>query len=166
MSESATPPANPTDAQVGYQAAVALWVGEANLVWTKFNAFLVANSIVLAIYGLTLGSARVSRAFAIGLPVAGLVLCLVWWAQTKRGFDYFTYWILSARELEEEGLSAQVKTAARGGSFGAGKPVSITIDGKARDLRMSWVSRALKSSIGAYAVIAVFAALYIVMLFD
>jgi ABC-type sulfate transport system permease subunit len=108
----------------------------------------------------------VSRAFAIGLPVAGLVLCLVWWAQTKRGFDYFTYWILSARELEEEGLSAQVKTAARGGSFGAGKPVSITIDGKARDLRMSRVSRALKSSIGAYAVIAVFAALYIVILFD
>ncbi|EOD64988.1 hypothetical protein [Amycolatopsis vancoresmycina] len=166
MSESVTPPANPTDAQVGYQVAVSLWVSEGNLVWAKFNAFLVANSIVLAIYGLTLGSAKVSGAFAVGLPIAGLLLCLVWWMQTKRGFDYFTYWILAARELEEAALSAQVKTVARGGSFGSGESVSLTIDGKARSLRMSRVSRAIKASVGAYAVIVVFAALYVVMLFD
>src|SRR5262249_14888563 len=130
MNESATPAANPTDAQAGYQAAVALWVYEGNLVWAKFNALLVANSIVLAIYGLALGAAKVSRAFIICLPLAGIVLCLVWWAQTKRGFDYFTYWILSARELEESCLSEQVQTVARGGLFGAGRPVSMAIDGK------------------------------------
>jgi hypothetical protein len=164
MSESAEPAVNPTDAQVGYQAAVSLWVSEGNLVWAKFNAFLVANSIVLAIYGLALGTPKISRAFVIGLPVAGIVLCLVWWAQTKRGFDYFTYWILSARELEETCLSEQVQTAARGGAFGTGHPVSLSIDGKVREFRMSRVSRALKASIGAYVVITVFAVLYILML--
>lgn len=164
MSESVTPAANPTDAQVGYQAAVSLWVSEGNLVWAKFNAFLVANSIVLAIFGLALGTAKVSHAFVIGLPVAGLILCLVWWAQTKRGFDYFTYWILSARELEETCLGEQVRTAARGGDFGAGRPVSLSIGGKTQEIRMSRASRALKASIGAYLVIAVFAVLYVLML--
>jgi hypothetical protein len=110
------------------------------------------------------GTAKVPRTFVIALPIAGILLCLVWWVQTQRGFDYFTYWILSARELEESCLSEQVRTVSRGGSFGAGHPVSMAIDGKARNLRMSWVGRTLKASIAAYAVIAVFAALYVIML--
>ncbi|WP_435156064.1 RipA family octameric membrane protein [Amycolatopsis sacchari] len=166
MTEPGASTVNPTDAQVGYQAAVSLWASEGNMVWAKFNALLVANSIVLAIYGLALGSAKVSRAFIIGLPIAGIVLCMVWWTQTKRGFDYFAYWISSARELEESCLSSRVKTITRGGSFAEGRPVSVTVNGRSREFRMSRSSRLLKANLGAYAVIGVFAALYVVMLFN
>ena len=42
----------PEDLRLGYQSAIALWTYEGNLVWSKFNAMLVANSVVAAIIGL------------------------------------------------------------------------------------------------------------------
>jgi len=37
------------NAKVGYQVAIELWIYEGELVWSKFNVMLVANSIVLAL---------------------------------------------------------------------------------------------------------------------
>src|SRR5690349_10694594 len=84
---SPDPDPNPADIQIGYQAAVALWIYEGNLIWSKFNALLVANSIVLAVFGLSLGSSRLPQPFTIGLPIAGIILCAAWAILTKRGFD-------------------------------------------------------------------------------
>ena len=41
------------NARVGYQVAVSLWIHEGELIWSKFNALLVANSIILAAIGVT-----------------------------------------------------------------------------------------------------------------
>jgi len=44
------------DARIDYQVATTLWTYEGQLVWSKFNAMLVANSIVLAVIGLGISS--------------------------------------------------------------------------------------------------------------
>ena len=164
MSGSPQTPPSPSDVQIGYQAAVALWAYEGNLIWAKFNAFLVANSVILAIYGLALGSSKLPAVISYGLPVVGLVLCTVWGVLTKRGFDNYLYWIFSARELEEQYLPPEVVTTERGGIFADGHPVTFKIGGASRTLRMSRVSRWMTASRGAYLSIGAFAVLYLALL--
>lgn len=48
------------NARVGYQVATNLWVYEGTTIWSKFNALLVANSIILAMVGLSFRPVRSS----------------------------------------------------------------------------------------------------------
>jgi len=152
------------NARVGYQAATMLWTYEGELVWSKFNAMLVANSIILAIIGLIITSQRELPVFSIGMPIAGLILCLLWFLATKRGFDSYIYWILSARELEEQHLSDPVKTVCRGGDLADGRKIQLTINGKKKDYQMSWFGRLLRVEWVSYLVIALFAVMYILVM--
>jgi hypothetical protein len=110
--------------------------------WSRYNAMLVANSVILAAIGLTGDATERSFALDVGLPLVGILLCLLWVSLVARGFDYFAYWILSARELEERYMAAEVVTVSRGGPFSSGKPVSFVIDGKPYIYRMSRASLA------------------------
>src|SRR5216117_444096 len=78
-------------AQIGYQAAISLWIHEGGLIWSKFNALLVANSIILASIGLTLSAsnstAALAEIFLKGMPIAGVVLCILWMSLTRRSFE-------------------------------------------------------------------------------
>ncbi|MEK6657139.1 MAG: hypothetical protein AABY58_06820, partial [Nitrospirota bacterium] len=143
----------PGNAEVGYQMAIALWTYEGGLVWSKYNAMLVANSIVLALIGLTLDKQNLTRAFTVGMPIVGLLLCIAWFLLTKRGFDNYGYWILSARELEEKHFAASVLTVSRGSSLANGSKVKLTVDGRIRDYQMSWFSRLLKAEWISYLVL-------------
>jgi hypothetical protein len=139
------------DARVGYQAAVSLWVYEGKLIWAKYNAMLVANSVILAVYGVALGSSqRLPSAFVTGLPIAGVTLCFLWAIPTKRGFDNYAYWIACVRELEEAHLTPTVRTVSRGGPFADGRVVTVTIDGQSNAYSMSRVSRLLRASWSSY----------------
>lgn len=161
-----TQESNIQDARVGYQAAVALWVYEGTLIWAKYNAMLVANSVILAVYGVTLGSSqRLPAAFVTGLPIAGIALCVLWAILTKRGFDNYAYWIGCVRELEEAHLAPTVRTVSRGGSFADGRVVTVAIDGQPKDYSMSRVSRLLRAAWSSYMVILVFVVLYALLLF-
>jgi hypothetical protein len=44
------------------------------------------------------------------MPVIGIALCWLWFSIAKRGFDFYKYWIFSARELEEQYLSHPIQT--------------------------------------------------------
>ena len=151
------------NAKVGYQVAIELWTYEGELVWSKFNAMLVANSIVLALIGFTLNSNQLPQVLAVGMPVAGLLLCLAWFLLTKRGFDNYVYWILSARELEERHLAPIVRTVSRGAYLADGGKVEIAVGGKSRKYQMGWFSRLLRAEWSAYLVIIVFAVMYVLL---
>jgi hypothetical protein len=149
------------DVRVGYQTAVTLWTYEGTLIWSKYNAMLVANSVVLAATGFSLGSTRFG-AFAVTLPLACLVFCLFWWHLTKRGFDNYIYWVLSARELEEKYIPG-IQTISRGGAFADGAEVTLEIGGKSVSRRMSPASRSLRAATSSYGVIYCFAVVYVIL---
>ena len=152
------------DARAAYAAAVSLWTYEGDTIWARFNAMLVANSVILALIGLLYGVADIPPLFKKSLPIAGLVLCGVWLIITKRAFDYYTYWILSARELEEEHLSPVAKTISRGGAFAAGEKVSLRVGGKTVTYRMSWLGRSVRIAWCTYLVVVGFGSLYALLL--
>lgn len=152
------------DARTGYQAAVDLWTYEGEQNWARFNVMLVANSIIIAVLGLTLTSQERLASMSIVLSIVGLILCAAWFVITKRGFDYQNYYVMSARELEERFLSNVIETASRGGTFAQGCPVSIQIDGKPKTLRMSRWSRIASAGRVSLIVVLVFAAVYVLSL--
>jgi len=149
------------EARIGYQVAVDLWTYEGEQNWARFNVMLVANSIFIAVLGLAVTGQTRSPSISIVLSIVGLILCIAWFIITKRGFDYQTYYVLSARELEERFLSDMVKTVSRGGTFADGRPISIQIDGKPKTLRMSWWSRLARAGSISLTVVLVFAIMYV-----
>lgn len=152
-----------TDLETAYQVAVDLWTYEGNLIWAKFNALLVANGLYLPTYILAQSIANVSRFLLILLPVAGLVVCGAWFLLTKRGFETYVYWVLSARELEKRLPSSPTNVIQRGGAFADGEVVSIEVDHRRRSLRLSPTSRTLTAARIAYAIIGVFAVVYVAL---
>ncbi len=148
--------------RLAYQAAIALWTYEGSTIWSKFNAMLLANSVLAAIIGFSVGSGP--QVLPRVTSCLGLVLCLVWFALTKRGFDQYIYWIFAARELESR-LGDQVVVISRGGAFADGDMVSVSLENGPRNLQMSWFSRRLTASLASYLAIVVFAVMYAALLF-
>ncbi len=113
------------EARLGYQAAVSLWISENQHNWSRFNIVMVANSLLLTIEGILLGSQGHSDTLAVGLPCVGLGLCFVWYLQSVRGFAYMHYFLKSAREYEERHFGPALNLIARGGSYVDGNPVRV-----------------------------------------
>ncbi len=102
------------NARTGYQAAVSLWTYEGAAIWARYNAMLVANSIVMAVIGLALTSDDSEPELAVVMSFAGMILCGAWAALNWRGFDYHQRWIDNARKLESH-LRFPVETVSQGG---------------------------------------------------
>jgi len=126
------------NARVGYQVAVDLWIAETTLRWSKFNAMLVANSLVLAALAFC---QPILPAYMVA--IAGLWLCAVWFLAARRGSDYHDFYIANARSLEERHLKPAV-LVSDGARFSAGDRVTVKLgDDKSIDQQMSaprWVS--------------------------
>ncbi|WP_144120565.1 hypothetical protein [Catellatospora sichuanensis] len=149
------------NARVGYQVATALMTYEGNVIWVRFGTMLVAHTVMVAVLGMAVESG-VSGLAQLGLVIAGLVLCGSWVLLHQRGFDYYVYWILSMRELEEQHL-APTRTVSRGAAFAAGQPVELTVGGRTVRHRMSRLGR-MRVAWVSYVVIGVFALLYVAQL--
>lgn len=154
------------DIRLAYQTAVSIWTYEGNLIWSKYNAMLVANSIILAIIGFTISAPNMPVLFSVATPLAGMALCVLWLLLTRRGFEYHRYWVLAARELEEQHLAPAIKTISRGGRLIDGRPVELSIDGKTRVYRLDSISSFLSASWNSYIVIGIFFVLYVIFLFS
>lgn len=152
------------NARVGYQVATSLWVYEGESLWSKFNALLVANSIVLGSIGLAMGASSRVVVFSVGMPIVGIILCVFWFLLTKRSFDNYIYWIFSAREIEERFLINSVKTISRGGDFTDGKEISLQIGSKPRKFQMSRLGRLLRVRWISYFIIGLFLVMYTLIL--
>ena len=154
---------NPSDsvnenAKAGYGAAINLWQYEGNTIWTKFAAMVYSNTILLATLGLVITSQRHNElcVFKYALCTLGILLCIAWTLLTIRSFDFYKYWILSARELEKQHLSP-VETVSRGQSLADGE--LLTIDGEEHQLRWKWKHATIEKV--SYCIISVFSIVYI-----
>ena len=147
------------NARVGYSAAVTLWQYEGNTIWAKFAAMVCSNTILLATIGLIITSQRHSGLCVLkyALCAIGILLCLSWALLTIRSFDFYKYWIISARELEKRHLTP-VETIARGQHFADGVP--ITIDGELHQLRCKCKHATVENV--NYFIILLFVFLYII----
>ena len=152
------------NARVGYQVAASLRTSRAEELWSQFNAFVTANSIILAAAVITIGSPAPTPVLSIGMPVVGLVLCALWSVLHVRGVAYVRYYLLSARELEEQFLSGSVRTLSRGGQLAEGEAIELLLDGQQRPRRMDFLGRVLRVRTVAYLVITVFAIMYVSIL--
>lgn len=150
-------------AVVGYQAAITLMCYEGELVWSKFNAMLVGNSIVLAILGVSVQSATESgpKSLLLALSAVGLILCFVWFVLVTQGFEHHYYWTLSARELEERFLQPPVGTLSKGASYFSGQEIVLSIGDGTRTLKKSRLGLFMRAKTLATVSIIAFVAVYI-----
>lgn len=154
------------NARVGYQSAISLWGHEGRFLWNKYQAMLVAHSILVAgIVHLLSGERRGLSSLCLSalLDTAGLSLCFFWYVMIDRSLKWVDYWIYSARELEERWLEP-VRTIKRGGKLRSSREVHIcltkTQKTKVRQIE-PWYG--LKVASAFYLVIGVFALIYLVI---
>jgi uncharacterized membrane protein (DUF485 family) len=129
------------DVRCGYQSAVDFCIYEGGLIWARFNAMLVANTLIVTAIGFSLTGVTHLWLLSIVLMVVGMILCWMWFFFANRGYDRLHYWILSARELEQKLSNPAVKTLSRGAEFSAGRPVTFELEGKLQSLQMNRWSR-------------------------
>ena len=114
------------DARVGYQVAMNIDLHEEQQIFSRSNAMLVANGLLVASLGLSLDKPikLCIRDYSIPLSlitsIAGLLLCFIWCCLIARTSIKATYWIAQARELERK-LSPTVRTLDKGNLWGMGK---------------------------------------------
>lgn len=151
--------------RVGYQAAIALWTYEGNLVWSKFSAMLITHTIVFAVAAQAVLQDKLVFPQKLVIVIVGFALCILWFLIMIRGFDQHDYWLLSARELEELYLSPLVQTVSRGRKVTRGQPVRLNIGGKITEYKWDGIYRRDRTRTVVYVLIAVFAGLYLALPF-
>jgi len=113
------------NARSGFDAAVALWTSEGDIIWSKFAGMMAAHAILIAAIGLAFSTeSRDLRILVVALAMLGVFLGVAWLLITSRSFAFQKYWILSARELEQKWLKP-VSFIARGEKLADGLQVEF-----------------------------------------
>ena len=121
--------------RLGYDKALALWMYEGQLTWTRFTAMLTANIININVIAFMRSTGGI---YVYVLGTVGILLCLAWFLLMQRAFCYCKYWIYCAREYE--GRLTGVMSVTRGADYAAGKEVVFEFQGEKQPLQMSsWV---------------------------
>ena len=76
--------------KLGYDKAIALWMYEGQLTWTRFTAMLTANVININLIGFTQNH---GGSYVYVLGAMGMALCLAWFLMMQGAFAYWKYWI-------------------------------------------------------------------------
>lgn len=88
-----------------YQVAVNKNISESEILWNRYNALLVFNSLLLTSIGFVYGNKFEFPSIILkSLPVFGLITCYLWFITTFRGFQWIKFWITSARKIEDKYL--------------------------------------------------------------
>ncbi|MBP6913382.1 MAG: hypothetical protein KBC00_02105 [Candidatus Levybacteria bacterium] len=150
--------------QIAYEQAIQLKIYEGNLVWSRSQTMLVANTILLAAIGIFLGSDRPNVYVLIPLSVIGFLLSIIWMETTIRGFAFNKFWSLSARNQEEK--MSGVKVLTQGANFRNNKEVEFDFRDEnnllKRYKRPVW-GRLFATEPGLYLLIFLFTAVYVVL---
>jgi len=88
-----------------YKIILQLLNNEINLNWQRLNTSLLANSILIATWAVSLmqGNDMLPlKWFLIGISGIGLILSIFWILATITGNAYHNYWIVWLRDLEDE----------------------------------------------------------------
>lgn len=151
------------NARVGYQTAIDLWGILVQTSWSRFNAMLVANSIIVSIIVLALPNKETLYMFIIIFPFIGITLCIIWFLLMRRDSKYQNYYVRSARELEREYLDP-VQTVLRGGEFKENVEIFINDGFNPKKFKIGWI-RLFTTSNLSYAVISLFVIVYIILIY-
>jgi len=87
-------------ARLGYQTAMQLVGLESQQIYSRFNAMLTANSIIIAIIGWTLKSNDITSCLPLFLAIGGLILCAIWIIFIRHGVYWQDIWRKEAEKLE------------------------------------------------------------------
>lgn len=89
-----------------YESAISLKSHEGSLIWSRFSAFMIVNTLVFAMIGLLLENNK--TIYIPIISIIGLILTSLWFLSTMRGFEAIEYWNSSIREIEERMLEGEV----------------------------------------------------------
>ena len=146
------------NARWGYQAALSNSNSYSSIFWSIFNAMLVANSIVIA--GISFASAPYPELAGL-LSGVGLIVCYIWFLLSKRHQEYVIYYLLAAREIEEQYFSKSVKTISRGGDFADGRQITLEIGRSTSKRRLGFWARRTDGEKAPYIIMGLFAIIYL-----
>lgn len=144
------------NARVGYQVAANLEANEVRALWSRFNAMLTANGIIIAAIALLLNSAigegtperSLALAFiALIMSAMGIPLCERWHRLMGRKQKFCSYLMISAREQESKYLRSPIQTVIRGRRLVDGEEVTIDDGERTERLKMGqWEGRKNRAS--------------------
>ena len=110
------------NARIGYQTALEYAANEKQLVWIRSSGMIVSNSIIIAVSGSLFNTAAKGEAVSIVLGIAmvvlsliGALICLLWMHSVEYTTKMSSYYLWSARKLEEKHLAPTVTTFEYGG---------------------------------------------------
>ncbi len=152
-----------TRADIAYQVAIQMLIYEGNLVWNRFNVFVVANSIIIFTIGVLATSEVRFKHFTLLLIPVGIFFCLLWSILTNRGFLQFTHHHWSAIDLEERYSSQLGSVMSKTKDFGEGKKINYKINGIDCSKQLKWIEQKLSVRLVAKLTIRVFIAIYIIL---
>lgn len=100
------------DSRVKYQSALERSAYEGSVLWSRYSAILIVNTIFIAIIGFSYSkefdkTILQNYLFRIISPILGLLLCYLWYQVTNRGFIWMTHWIVEAAKIEEKELKGE-----------------------------------------------------------
>ena len=147
----------------GYQVAVSMWKEQENQGWARFNVMLVLNGLIITATGFTGGQTSLLVMNTL-LPIAGLLISLIWLIFMRREVAWSTYYAMSARELEEKYLSDVVKTVSRGSVFQKGEVITFELNGQQQNLRINFLARNIREKATADWIILILVVFYVVTL--
>lgn len=156
MSESRDDPQK-EDVRIGYQEALRLVGLVSAEIYSRFNAMLTANSIIIAIIGWALTSQRPLPLFlTLLLPFIGVILCSVWFFFVNHGVYWQRLFRKEAIRLEEQYFSDTFKLIS---NVTTESPKSSKIDSQIPRL-VRWFTFLRASNV----VIFLFVIIYVAML--
>ncbi len=146
-----------------YQSAMHMWSHTGQVLWSKFNAMLVAQSIIVAS---VLFSFKPELTYLrMGLSFIGLLLCIVWGMITARGNSFHVYYFLSARELAEQHFPTEAQfLGERGQFFSEGASVKIKRADNKVSRRIRSFGRFLSTEKLSYIVIVLFGIIHLILI--
>lgn len=129
-----------------YQNAITLKDSESQIQWNRYNAILVINTILLGLIGLNYSS-NTDLCYIFGdflqyMPLVGILICILWFIVTWKGFKWSQFWIEEANKLEKD-------------LVGGINPIQ---EGAIRR------SKYLKTEYAAYIIIVIFLLIYVYLL--
>jgi hypothetical protein len=101
--------------RAGYKAALDLVLSTTNQTWARFNAMLVANTVIIAASVQVLVKGP-PPSWGVFLPMVGFALCVLWVLAVARGLAYQRYYMDQTRKLEAH-LGPEVSVVRGGRRF-------------------------------------------------
>lgn len=154
---------------LGYETSIQLMIYEGGLVWTRFNTILTAHLVLIGVIGLILTLNTDKNSFSLSiLSFSGIILSILWFVMTSRGFTYLEYLTRSAREYEEKIDSKSLVTLKRGYDFIKNKPVTFKLPKPLSAYQRPWYSKlfwSIKTEYASYGTIVAIGIIYSFLFF-